>query len=437
MRASEELQDHPQIASRALPDLVNVKRSIGRVLERWPNAVGIPQEKDREALALEMARRIEAWDWKNVKTSRITSAAVAIFDTERSDRLDLLKVRQFYLNEISACAPGSFLDAMVWIYIESFDPTAQHTKELANALLARANELGAKCQNLLQAIPSLFDLKNAHTELAGIMLEADDPYRALKEIGFRSPHGQGLVQHAHSAFVEKTAPHLRQKNERDRLMCWLMPETGSVLQAGAGSAVEALLAVWENETPSDEVRHEISEAIINAYNDPRLHRGGIWSGFDPSLREILLRWLTKQDMKFFCDMVTATQNSHMWPPRRDFWLELYEDKMIDEAWVAFGASARQYAQRQLLGSGAANLNRRFARQLDRGGKTSLLIMRIGNKIVVDGCHNYRTHIFRADDPSAPKLYAPTYECDRIMHRSKLAKSHSAIHTWKTWVMQHV
>ena len=76
-------------------------------------------------------------------------------------------------------------------------------------------------------------------------------------------------------------------------------------------------------------------------------------------------------VKFFCDVVTATQDNHMWPPRRDFWLSLYDDKMNDEAWVAFGSSARHYAQRHLVRSGRMDSGRRFGSQLDRGGSTSL------------------------------------------------------------------
>ena len=64
-------------------------------------------------------------------------------------------------------------------------------------------------------------------------------------------------------------------------------------------------------------------------------------------------------------------------------------------------------------------------------------MRIGNKIVVDGCHNYRTHIFNRDDPKAPKLYGSQYYCDDIMRYSRNAKSHSSIPVWRDWVMRHV
>jgi hypothetical protein len=201
--------------------------------------------------------------------------------------------------------------------------------------------------------------------------------------------------------------------------------------------VESILRPWKSTTPDDEIRHEISERIVKAYNDPRLHHGGIWADFDADLKGVLLRWLTKQDMTFFCDMVSATQNSHMWPPRRDFWLDLYEDGRIDEAWVAFGSEAQRYAQRHLVGSAGNQLGKRFGKQLDRGGSTSLLIMRMGGRIVVDGCHSYKTHIFNREDPSAPELYKQIYYCDDIMRRSRNSKSHSSIPSWQNWVLRHV
>jgi hypothetical protein len=67
----------------------------------------------------------------------------------------------------------------------------------------------------------------------------------------------------------------------------------------------------------------------------------------------------------------------------------------------------------------------------------LLIMRIGNKIVIDGCHSYKTHIFNAQQESAPKLYQWTYHCDEIMRQSRLSKAHRPIPNWQLWVEQHI
>lgn len=127
----------------------------------------------------------------------------------------------------------------------------------------------------------------------------------------------------------------------------------------------------------------------------------------------------------------------MWPPRRDFWLKLHDQGRISEAWVAFGRESRDYARTHLVREGATNIATRFAAQLDRGGSTSLLIMRIGGKIVVDGCHSYKTHVFDASDPKAPKLYLSKYYCDSIRHVSRLSQSHLSIASWQTWVLRQI
>jgi hypothetical protein len=425
------------LRSRALSPLNEIRRSVEAIHSRWPDIVAIPKDDAREKIAQELLYRLKHWEWQNINTQRVISGAVAIFDNDRRDDPKYAPVRDFYLSEIRTQESSAFLDGMVGVYIDSFTPGAKHTYLLARELERRVVDFGARNKRLIEALPVLFEPDAVPVELAQKMLESANPYNFLKRIGLTTPHALGLTKAAHKIFVQRLAPDLASQEARQKMFRWLTPENGPALQADAGIAVEALLAVWLKRTPEQTVRDELSEAIIAAWNDPRIHSGGIWSGFNPELKAVLLRWLTHQDMKFFCDMVTATQNSHMWPPRRNFWLALYEDKMIEEAWVAFGTDARDYAQRNLVRSGKTDLNRRFGRQVDRGGSTSLLIMRIGNKIVVDGCHNYKTHIFRCDDRHAPKLYQSKYHCDDIMRNSYTSKSHISISNWRQWVLQHV
>ena len=429
MRASKKLRLSNGLLVRALPSLDQVQRSVDGVIQRWPDAVKSPAPYEREKIAQDMLRRVLEWDWRDINTQQTTSAAVAVFDADRCGRDDLTPVRDFFQAEIIASPPGAFLDAMVGVYIDSFSLGSEHTLRLAQALTMQINDFGYTNAKLIADVPDLLKPDCAPQTLSAIMLRSEDPFQAMKDLGLRNPHSSGLMQATHPLFIKGIASKLGNAKERKRLFNWLTPKSGVALQTGATAAIEALLAVWKNNSPSEEVRQELTEKIVAAYNDPRISKGGIWSAFAPDLKQILLRWLTRQHMKYFCDMVTATQNSHMWGPRRDFWLQLDEDKRIDEAWVAFGTSATQYAK-QTNGL-------QFGRQLDRGGSTSLLIMRIGNKIVVDGCHSYKTHIFDHDDPKAPKLYQPGYLCEEIRRASTKSKPHNSIRVWKQWVEKHV
>lgn len=427
----------PRFQLKVMPALDEISKAVGRIEARWPDAVTIPEERDRERLALEMKRRLETWEWSSVSTARVSEAAIAVFDHERRDRSDLADVRRFYFEETGASTQQTFLDGMFGVYLATFDPDARHTEILAAKLSRRQAMLGARAQALLYRFSNLLSPEVAALEIAKFMRAVDDPYAGLKDAGFLSPHAPGVMAHAHQAFVSDIGPKLNEVRAQEQMLSWLCPPNGKPLESGAADAIEALLRPWIRERPSDERQSRLAEAIIAAYKDPRLNRGGIWAGFDPTLRQVLLRWLTKEDMRAFCDVVTATQNSHMWPPRRDFWLDLFEQGRIDEAWVAFGSSARAFALRSLAPEGGRQGRTRFGRQLDRNGDTSLLIMKIGEKIVVDGCHSYKTHIFRKDDPKAPRLYDPTYFCDDIMRSSKMSKPHNSIASWSLWVEQHI
>ncbi|WP_417691615.1 EH signature domain-containing protein [Roseibium sp.] len=425
--------------TRALPPLDQIHRSVGSILATWPDVVRKPSAEDREKLALNMLFRVQNWKWDDVTTQRVISAAVAVFDEDRRERADLRPVRDFYLAEISTCDRGAFLDGMVGVYVDSFALGAAHTRTLAQALAVRNADIGGRNQKLTESLPSLFRPDEAPKELAKVMLGAEHPYETLKTMGFSSPHTSGLAKAAHHTFVERLAPDLAEADARSKLFNWLAPESGPVLQTGAGPAIEAVLAVWRDRTPSDALRNELSELIIAGWNDPRLHTGGIWSGFDPDLKSVLLRWMTREDMEFFCNIVSLSQKNHMWPPRRDFWLSMHDEGRIDEAWVAFSADAYETATRQLRRQGGAAT--RFGKQVGIQD-LSLLVMRIGNKIVVDGCHSYKTHVFKIDDPKAPKLYRLRYDAIDIRNASKLSKKHHwsesrKLATWEIWVDQNV
>jgi hypothetical protein len=150
-----------------------------------------------------------------------------------------------------------------------------------------------------------------------------------------------------------------------------------------------------------------------------------------------MRWLTGENIRFFLDIVTKSEASHMWQPRREFWLGLHERKRIDAAWVAFSKVAEFHAKRELGSRGGRGLLD-FGSQTAGGNRsdTSLLIMKIGEKIVVEGSHSYMVHMFRQSDPRAPTLYQRTYDCERIrLLPGSESKAHQGY--WQGWVLERI
>jgi EH_Signature domain len=418
-----------------LPSLQALQSTTRKVLQRWPNLIPRVPDRDREAIVQRVLRRVQADDWEGCHLSEVTRAAGVAFEADFRDRADLLPLRRFYLAEIRASTRPGFLRVMADIYIRTFVPGAPHTMALAGALDAVRERIGGPYEMVLRNLPGLFDPYGAPDHVAKLMRDMPVPFSGLKEIGIASPHAPGLMEFTHLAWLKLVAPTLRSVEGVERLLEWLKPAGQSARSTGAVEAIEVMLSPWLDTSCPDSLREQIVERLLEMYGDPRLGRRSPWATVSQKHYDLMLRWLTRADMQFFIGVVDATQNSHMWPPRRDFWMKLYNQGRIDAAWVAFSPAAADYARRNLMGTRGQASDRRFGRQTAGGGRsnTSLLIMKIGRKIVVDGCHSYRTHIFDESHRDAPPLFAAAYDCDLIMRQAYRSKSHASIHSWTGWV----
>ncbi|TXL70257.1 hypothetical protein FHP25_35395 [Vineibacter terrae] len=405
-----------------------------RIMARWPDVVANPPEKDRERLVVMVRDRLDRDEWKDTKLSLITSAGRALFDEERRERPDLAGLREFYYRETRASTRAGFLGGMFSIYMDSFDAAADHTHKLASALSAVTDRLGARWRMLLDATPEMLSPNVVADAVARKMISMDDLWTGLQKLGIHSPHGPGLMNAVHLAYVTQIEPHLDTRVEMKRLIEWLKPEGREAKSTGAGEAISALLGPWVNcAPPANDLRY-LTENIIGIYGDPRVQRGGIWSAVPDHRLAVILRWLTGENIRFFLDVVSAVERSHMWEPRRKFWLGLHSRGRVDAAWVAFGDTAEQEAKQR--GGGRGTLS--FGRQTAGGSRsdTSLLVLKIGRKIVVEGSHSYKVHIFDETDRSAPTLYQWRYDCEqiRLLPGSK-ARAH--VGNWQSWVMEQI
>lgn len=431
------LKQSPRFDAPALPGLNSLRGAASRILARWPDVVAEPPENDRDRLVGEMRRRLEADDWGNLPISYVTAAARALFDSVRRSRPDLEGVRNFYFEELRVSTRRSFLNAMASIYVGSYVPDALHTRALAEALRFSRSRLGPRWAKLEDAVPEWLDPVDAPGAIAACMVGVDDAWSELKTIGFSSPHAPGLMDHAHLSYVTRLGPKLRQRSELERLFGWLRPERQAARMSGAAEAISAVLDHWRDGDPEDEDQRYITETLVGCYGDPRVSGGGAWAGVAAPYQAVILRWLTKENILFFLDVVSEVETSHMWEPRREFWLSLYDQGRIKNAWVAFSSEAARHARRRAAArSGQNTLS--FGLQTAGGSRvnTSLLILEIGNKILVEGSHSYKIHLFRAGVPKTPPLYLPRYDCEVIrLTAGAEAKSHNG--NWQGWVLERI
>ncbi len=428
----------------ALPALNILSAAVQRIHNRWPDVVPEPPEKDREAIVQKMKARLAADHWDGALMSFVLMAARALFDEQRRQRSDLAQLRNFYADEVRASRSATFLNGMAAIYLGSYAPGSSHTRSLATSLRSNMDRLGANWRDLFRRIPDCLDPDYAPDGLAKLMINMSDPWTELKQVGIRLPHAPGLMDHVHLAYVKLLQPQLKEQPGLDRLFGWLRPPGQQPRNGGAAEAISAILSHWTTRDPKPEVVSHITQTLVSAYQDPRISRGGVWSGVPAASLAVIMRWLTGENIRFFLDTVTAVEESHMWEPRRKFWLKLYEQGRINAAWVAFSEEAERYARRSLAGAGAGRALS-YGNQVAGGNRrnTSLLVLEVGNKVVVEGSHNYMVHIFKKDTSKSPQLYQRSYDCEFIrripdiprgFHESRIHDAHGS---WRGWVLERV
>lgn len=434
MKLSERLHRPVSLESPGLRDLDDLSLAAGRVLERWPDGVPDPPEKDRDRLVQQMAERIAADQWQGLRLSVVLATARALFDPERRARPELDALRSFYLDEIAATSRQAFLDGMMAVHLDSYAPDAPHTRALAAALAAHRGDLGPRWQTLLAELPACLDPVDAPAAVAERMRTMADPWSGLKAIGLRTPHAPGLMDHAHLAFVAGLAPKLRARASIDRLLGWLKPEGQPLArQSGASEALEALLAPWHTDNPDPDLTSHLVQSLVGLYGDPRVTRSGVWMGVSEAGQAPLLRWLTGETMRFFLDVMAEAEDRRQWEARREFWLGLYDMGQIEAAWIAFSREGARHAE-QISRTRGARGTLSFGIQTAGGSRrgASLLILKMGHRIVVEGSHDVKIHIFDSSNPKAPRLYQETYDSDAIRNLPG-SLSHAHQSGWQYWV----
>lgn len=410
---SERLTGLRPITAPAPPSFQHLERTIRQILDRFDAPAKVP-EQEAERLFDQMCRRIAENDWHRVPMSFVTRVAALVFAAAYRLREDLAGIRDFIIREIRVSDRPGFLNTMVRIYIESYQPGAAHTAELARALESARRHIGARWQQLLGNLPELLDPARAPVAIAAMMEDMPEPWHGLRAKGLRQPHAPGLMDAAHQAFLKRIGPKLRDRDQIERLLAWLRPDGQALRQVGAGTAIEALLRVWQDRDPPKDLQSLLIDRLTELYGHPRVGRHAAWNEVSPELEAILLRWLMGADIRFLFRVLTEVERGHMWADREAFWWTLYEQGRIDEVWIAFN-DAGHHAAMQKLPMDARQSGRRFGRQVGERDK-SLLIMRIGGRIVVEGTYNFMVHAFDAQGPNAPKLYQRTYDVAHIRGR---------------------
>jgi hypothetical protein len=156
--------------------------------------------------------------------------------------------------------------------------------------------------------------------------------------------------------------------------------------------------------PAEDVTDKFSEVLRRLFGDPRMQPSK-WARMREAAA-IVRRWLTKQSLRQFLEVVDRIAVDRMWKHRRAFWGAVYDQGLISDAWVVFGPKGADVARR------ASGKDITFATVT--GGIVAtghaVLLLRIGRGVVAEWSHNGRCIIWSDfEAPGAPALHAAAYD----------------------------
>lgn len=416
-----------------------VQLAADAVRESWPDIVPDFSTKDGKACLRAMAIRHQANDWEGAKRSDVLIAARVAFSKEWIDDERLEPFRDFLIEQFELNDWAGLRRVMFSIHISSYSCEAEHTFGLVQAIEGCRDYLDITERQLLDSIPELLDPIAAPDRIAKRLMEEFSPQSALSQWGLKVKYDDGLMFLIHQSLCRFYEPLLERENDEYlvRFLNWLRIEGSSPLQRGAGLAIDAVLKPWAGKTPSVDYQASLISGLVDIYGDPRLNHSAAWAEASNVSVDTIRRWLTGETMLIFLKAISSTNDEGMWERRRDFWMGLYESGSIDEAWVAFSQEAYGAAQRMAKSDYEKRLHQSFGLQTASGRKTtSLLIMRIGNRVVVEGSHSYKVQLFEKSNHKIPRLYQQSYDCETIRFTSNSSKAHSG-DAWQLWVKQKV
>ncbi len=384
--------------------------------------------------------RISSGNWIGITEANVLPLIHALC---RGSISEPAKLVEFLSREVNLSRRPAFLAAAMEGYLEGWSKGSTHTRRAAELLLKRQGDLPEPHSDCVSRAPECLDPEFGARSVAARILKSNEPLEAMSNLGFGEPFSPGFATEVGKCFVQDY-PLPKSLALAQRLARWARPENGGGIgDEGLIGTLEKLLSPWHQRVPAEEIQAWLLNWVLEHIGDPRKPgESGHWLVATETSKRTVLTWLAGQSIEAFMNVISAveTERPDMWSERRNFWMSLYKEGVITEAWVALHPAAQREAKRRFEETKEPALEA-FAQQLGGRKDTSLLIMRAGDHILVEGSKNYRIHVFDRDFPGRPELYRDSYRDQDITlspSNHPATKYHrGGINNWGSWVRRQL
>lgn len=354
------------------------KRAVAIVLkppERFPE----PREVRRAASKLAEEFDGELQKPRSVDLERLTRKVWALWQGERAKGLAKLDYRElkyapwvFYFKKPRPVAEdveltAALLDVLAqkcraaftrlpYVYLLGCDPALAGTEKLrrtAHDFLVSYAGKRSQIQQWKEALVFLFAPQGPRNTARWLIEQGGDPVGALGTLGVSGQLLAGEFVRQVAREVVATAAQSFPANLGLSLKL-LVDESGRVRFQDVLCEAASLWIPKADEYGSGEIRNRLQRFFLKYLGDPRWPGERMkWDRVSEEARRIITRWLAREDITFFFDVLSQTVEHHAWEYRREFW-EAYLPH-IDATWVILSPDVEAVMGKQVeerIASGA-------------------------------------------------------------------------------------
>lgn len=429
-----------RFADRPSLEKLKLTRQVSDLATQFSFGGSIPPSEDIQALGERLIQCAESGDFDSISKKDWKKAAWCLWNKENPLASNSIFLTA-YIEKMRSWHRRSSYGALIKAYLRDFEIEDQTFPIVAKEIRSVVEEFDwpwAKQHRLFK----LFDDKDASRKIAEACLtQAPSVDDALSEMGLTGELAFGGMARAGYAFALNSFERFTNDKPAlgfvmDRLMEWSVDDDELRFSGTKTQLAEALLLPWRS-PPPEGTKEKIKDFLLHYLKDPRIHKAD-WTGVSDEARSVMLRWLTKDSLEQFLEVVDRVAMPNHWKYRRAFWTAYFDAGYISEAWVAFGYAGARVARHSFEKSSG------FGR-LESGHKPvennhAALIMKVGELTIADWSHMGKCEIWLPDNPDAPRLYKPRYLSDEIMRHSDnggITHSSPSTGSWQRKVSDYI
>lgn len=331
-------------------------------------------------------------------------------------------VLERYLKQVETLADKRVSRSLCNVYLSQFQADRPGLQRVSKALETVSLVAGDPYGGLQRDL-QLFSLPQGPENMAARALsERRTPIDLLQSLGLSGAMTLqgGFVEPCVKAALERVAQDRELKpQERLKFVKALAvdPAKSSLLFPRLKAlTANALLLPYAKSQPSEDIQAETLSLLVKAIGDPR-SRAAEWRAMEEAAR-IARRWLTKQSIDHFLEVVDRVALDRMWRWRRKFWNAVFDTKgadgesIVQEACVVFDNFGYDEALRMGIEDLTMGRFQRGGGSVEKG--QSVLLLKIGRMVIAEWSHNSSVRIwYDADRDGAPKLYQASYTASEL------------------------